>query len=279
MPGTSRAHLLPATAGPPGHVELPAGAPAAHPDQPEVPHRCTGRAPRRPRGGPPRSRPRHELERVPGPDDAAADHDGPGVRRASCPDGRHAADEVTGRRAPTPGWRRPPPRVVRARRSRCPPRRRWRRPRRRGAPSSVSIPPSTSMSSARSPASTSARTCVDLGHDLGDEALATEAGEHRHAQHEVDIAQVGPHGLEGRVGVEGQPGPQAEPAHLRDQLVGAAHLDVHRAAVGAGVGEVLEVPSRLGHHQVAVEEERRVAAQRRPRPVARSSRWGRSARP
>ena len=167
------------------------------------------------------------------------------------------------RRGPRPGWRRRPSRAAVARRWRCRPPGRWRRRRRPRAPWRCRSrrPPRCRASNAC--AVTAAAHLRDLRHDVGNEALAAEAGEHRHAQHQVDVPEVGLHRLERRVGVEGQARPQAQPAHLRDELVRVADLDVHRAAVGAGVGEVLQVPPGLGHHEVTVEEERRVAAQRR----------------
>ena len=82
-------------------------------------------------------------------------------------------------------------------------------------------------------------------------------------KHEVHRVEVGLDRFEGRVGVQRETGAQAEAAHLVDQFVGLAHLDVHRAPVRAGIGEVLQVPAGLGHHEVAIEEQRRVTTQRR----------------
>ena len=216
--GHLRAHLLPAPAGPQGRIELPAGAPAAHPDQPEVPHRC---APGRRVGlevvhrepGP------DELERVPGPEDAAADHDGPGVRAPHAPAGVTCGRGSLRRRAPTAGWRRPPPRVVRARRSRCPATKTLA-PAVAATGAVVGVDPAVHLDVERQASGVDLRPhLLDLGHDVGDEALATEPREHRHAQHEVDVGQIGPHGLEGCVRIQrqtrpaGRAGASARSAH------------------------------------------------------------------
>jgi hypothetical protein len=52
---------------------------------------------------------------------------------------------------------------------------------------------------------------------------------------------------------------QAEAAHLGEEGGGVRHFDVDRAAVGPGLGERLEEVAWVGHHEVAVEEEPRVA--------------------
>ena len=112
-------------------------------------------------------------------------------------------------------------------------------------------------------ASTAARTCATFGHDVGDEALAAEAGEDRHAQDQVDVARG--RAARPRTGVSGLRANPARRPRLRICVMSSsvsADLDVHRAAVGPGVGEVLQVAPRLGHHEVAVEEQRRVVAQR-----------------
>ena len=189
---------------------------------------------------------------MPGADDAATDHDGPahGARQAAPwprdggPDGVRRLprplvpeDGAAGHEHVGPGGRGHGAVVA-------------------------SIPPSTSRSTPGRPRRRPARTCRHLRHDLAHEALATEAGEHRHAQHEIDAREVRLDRLERRVRIEGESGAQPEAAHLRDELVGVADLDVHRAAVGPGLGEGFEVATRFGHHQVAVEVERCVAAQR-----------------
>ena len=75
--------------------------------------------------------------------------------------------------------------------------------------------------------------------------------------------EVGLHSLERRVRVEGQPRPQAQAADLGDELVRVPDLDVDRAPVRAGVGEILQIAAGLGHHEVAVEEQRRMPSERR----------------
>ena len=102
-----------------------------------------------------------------------------------------------------------------------------------------------------------------LRHHLAHEALATEPGEDRHAEHEIDVREVGLDRLERRVRIESETGAQPEGAHLCDERVGVTDLDVHRASVRTGLGERLEIATGFCHHQVAVEVERRMAAQRR----------------
>ena len=175
---------------------------------------------------------------------------------------RRAVTRDRWRRGPRPGWRRRPPTAAAARRWRCRPPARWRRRHghRRGGGVDPAVHLDVDLEAVRR--DRGPHLC-DLRHHVRDEALPPEAREDRHAQDEIDVAQVGLHRLEGRIGVEGQARPQAQAAHLRDELVRVADLDVDRAAVGPGVGEVLQVPAGLGHHEVAVEEERRVAPQRR----------------
>ena len=76
-----------------------------------------------------------------------------------------------------------------------------------------SIPPSTSMSRAKIAGDLGARL-HHLRHDVRDEVRPTETGEDRHAQEEVDVAQVGPHRVERRAGIERQSRPQAEAADI-----------------------------------------------------------------
>ena len=167
------------------------------------------------------------------------------------------------RRWPRPGWRQRPSRAAGCPKMALPATRTLAPAATATGAVAVSIPPSTSMSRSNACAVTASAHLRDLRHDVGNEALAAEARKDRHAQHQVDVAEVGLHRLERRVRVEGQARPQAQPAHLRDELVRVADFDVHRAAVGAGIGEVLQVPPGLGHHEVTVEEQRRVAPQRR----------------
>ena len=102
----------------------------------------------------------------------------------------------------------------------------------------------------------------DLGNHLGHERLAPETRKHRHAQHQIDQSEVGLDRLERGVRVGGQPDPEAQVAHLPDQGLGLADFDVDGAAVGPGVPERLEIAGRVGDHQVAVEEQVGVLAQR-----------------
>ena len=66
----------------------------------------------------------------------------------------------------------------------------------------------------------------------------------------------------GVAGFERQPDAHAERADLVEQQPRVAELDVHGAAVGAGVGEPAEQHARVVDHQVTVEEEVGVLAQR-----------------
>ena len=249
-----RADLLPAPAGPERDVELLPVAPPAHPDQPEVAHRG---AHRRRAGLQVRDLPTgaHELQRVPGAQDAPAGDDGPAVGRHG--DGAARASSST--RGANGLGRLPGPGVaedgaagdedVRA----C-----SRRHRRR-----VDVDAPVDLDVDRQGAGVDgAAHLLHLAHDVRHEALAAETGEHGHAQDEVDAVEVRPNRIDGRVGVEGDTGPQAEASHLGDELRGAADLDVDGAAVGARVGEGLEIAPGLRHHEVAVEEERRVTPQR-----------------
>ncbi len=101
----------------------------------------------------------------------------------------------------------------------------------------------------------------DLGEHLGHELLAPEAGMDGHAQNQVGFPQEGIDGLVRGLGVDGQPGSEAEALGLGQQRGGVAHLDVHRAPVRAGVAERLQELPRVGHHEMAVEEQPRVPAQ------------------
>ena len=241
----------PGRAGPPPARSAP---PAAHPDQPEVAHR---RADGRPVGvevvdGEARL---EEFERVPRPDDAGADHDGLRCRCASRPGVCGACPIAVLMASAASHGRACPKTALPATKTFAPA---------RAATGAVSgsMPPSTSMSSARPSASTAARTWLTLLITSAMKLWPAETREHGHAQHEVDLIQIRLDGLERRVGVERKSRPQAEAAHLRDELVGVADLDVHRAAVGPRPCEVGEIAPGIGHHQVAVEEQRRVAAQR-----------------
>ena len=70
-------------------------------------------------------------------------------------------------------------------------------------------------------------------------------------------------------GFSTRPTPTLRAAQLVEQRAGVAELDVHDAAVGTGVGEVVEQHAGVVDHEVAVEEEVGVLAQRRSRPAGR----------
>ncbi len=205
----------------------------------------------------------HQLERVPGPENPAAGDDGAPV-----------VGHEAGTSSAVPSSTPPRPSTAARMDSAVSQGRSWPKTAlpatKTFAPAlaatgavSTSIPPSTSTSIAKEPGVDGAAYLLDLAHDIGDEALATEAGEHGHAQHEIDASEVRLHRIERCVGVEREAGAQIEAAHLGHEIGRAADLDVHRAAVRTRVGERLEVAPGLGHHEVTVEEQRRVAPQRR----------------
>ena len=73
------------------------------------------------------------------------------------------------------------------------------------------------------------------------------------------------YGITASTGVGGlstRPTPHAERPQLVEQRARVAELDVHDAAVGAGVGEVVEQHAGVVDHEVAVEEQVGVRAQR-----------------
>ncbi len=174
-------------------------------------------------------------------------------------------DGVTSRCAPCGRWPYESPRrlptVGRVRTPRCRRRRRSHRPGRRSGRSRGRCHRPLRCRATTVRFDRGADLC-HLAHHVGDEALPAETGEHGHAQDEIDLRQVRLDRLERRVGIQRQPGAQAEAAHLRDELVGVADLDVHRAAVGSRPCEVGEIAPRFGHHQVAIEVERSMATQR-----------------
>ena len=161
------------------------------------------------------------------------------------------------------GWRarrRPdrPPGTPRCRRRGC---RRRRRPRRRAV--STLMPPSISISTARPRASISLRATAHLVEHLGDERLTAPAGVDAHHQQEVDLVEVRQHRCRPAVGgLSTRPTPTFRGAQLVEQRTGIAELDVHDAAVGTGVGEVLEQHAGVVDHEVAVEEQVGALAQR-----------------
>ena len=76
------------------------------------------------------------------------------------------------------------------------------------------------------------------------------------------LAEVRLDRRERRLRLERQPGAHAERADLVEQRLRVAELDVDGAAVGAGVGERAQQHPGVVDHQVAVEEQVGVRAQR-----------------
>ena len=85
---------------------------------------------------------------------------------------------------------------------------------------------------------------------------------HAHHEQEVDLVEVREHGVDRRLGVEHEPDADVALAQLVEERPRVAELDVHDAAVGAGVGEVVEQHRRVVDHEVAVEEQLGALAQR-----------------
>ncbi len=106
------------------------------------------------------------------------------------------------------------------------------------------------------------RADAHLVEHVGDEALAAPAGVHAHHQQEVDLVEVREHRVDRGLGVQHQPDADVPLPHLLEERARVAELDVHDAAVGAGVGEAFEQHRRVVDHEVAVEEEVGVLAQR-----------------
>ena len=149
-------------------------------------------------------------------------------------------------------------------RSRSP--RRGRRRRTATASDAVSglMPPSTWIRNGRS---RERRICVGALHlrkVLGHERLAAEPRRDRHHEQQVDpLVQVGLDRLERRRPVDHDPGLHPELADPPEQRRRVAELHVHAAQVGARLRELLEPEPRVGHHQVAVQEQVGVPADRR----------------
>ncbi len=151
-------------------------------------------------------------------------------------------------------------------------RRRWRtRPRgygpppaRPGAAVSSSIPPSTSSSAPRPRRSSSCTGAGDLGQDLGHERLAPEAGVDGHAR--------GPGRTSARYGSmasKGVSGLIASPARRPSPLAWSNRAAVSPTSTwtvqpsAPASRNASRIVPRVGHHQVAVEEQTGVSAQRR----------------
>ena len=124
------------------------------------------------------------------------------------------------------------------------------------------MPPSISISTGSDRVSISARAAADLVEHLGDERLAAEAGVHAHHEQQVDLGEVRLHRVVRRLRLERQTDAHAELPDLVEQRPRIAELDVDRATVGAGIGEAGQQHLRVVDHQVAVEEQVGVLAQR-----------------
>ena len=98
-------------------------------------------------------------------------------------------------------------------------------------------------------------------HRLG-ERLTAPARVHAHRQQQIDLVEIRLHRVERRRRVVRQTDSHAERAHLVEQRTRIAELDVHRAAIGAGVRERVEEVGGIVDHQVAVEEQLGVLAHR-----------------
>ena len=150
-----RADLLPAPAGPERDVELLPVAPAAHPDQPEVAHRGARRGSA---GLEVRDLPTgaHELQRMPGAQDAPAGDDGPAVRSVTGTEQRGRRRRTAARMASAASQGRAWPKTA------LPATKTFAPALAATGAVSTSMPPSTSTSTAREPASTARRTCSTL---------------------------------------------------------------------------------------------------------------------
>ena len=134
---------------------------------------------------------------------------------------------------------------------------------------STLMPPSISISQARPRASISLPHRRHLVEHLGDERLTAPPGVHAHHQQEVDLVEVRHHRVDRRRRVEHEADADVARAQLVEQRARVAELDVHDAAVGAGVGEVGEQHARVVDHEVTVEEQVGVLRAAHSRPAAR----------
>jgi hypothetical protein len=71
-----------------------------------------------------------------------------------------------------------------------------------------------------------------------------------------------PRRFERSPGLERQADPRAQPANLVEEGTRVAELDVHRDAVGAGIGEELQQDRGVVDHEVTIEKEIGALAQR-----------------
>ena len=123
--------------------------------------------------------------------------------------------------------------------------------------SAIGWPPAWVQASIRARASRSSQ-------GAGDEALAAEAGVHRHEQHQVDLVHHVVHQRQRRGRVEHQSGLAALLADQRQRAVHvAAGLRVEADVVGAGLGEHGHQLVHRLDHEVHVDGHRHVRADRR----------------
>ncbi len=99
---------------------------------------------------------------------------------------------------------------------------------------------------------------ADLGEDLGEERLASEAGVDAHHEHQVgDAEDVADGVLVGRW-VQDNSRQRTEVTHvLQCSMQMRTSFHVHAQNVGAGAHEVLEVPFGFDDHQVYVDRKLR----------------------
>ena len=88
---------------------------------------------------------------------------------------------------------------------------------------------------------------------------------HAHEEEDVDLLEVRQDRVERGLGVVDEPDAHAVRPHPVEQRARVTELDVHRARVRTGLGEVVEQITRVVDHQVAVE------VQVRARPQARTT--------
>ena len=94
----------------------------------------------------------------------------------------------------------------------------------------------------------------DAAEGFGHERLSGKAGVDAHAKSNVHIGRTGSRPLDLRLGVEGDADAEAQLTCVRDGSRRVVdRLDMERHAVAAGLTNALEVPFRLGDHEVAVE--------------------------
>ena len=127
---------------------------------------------------------------------------------------------------------------------------------------STLMPPSISISHARPRASISLRAAATLSSTSGMNACPPQPGFTLITSSRSIWSRYGSTGVDRRGRVEHEPDAHVARAQVVEQRTGIAELDVHDAAVGAGVGEVGDQHAGVVDHQVAVEEQVGVCAQR-----------------